>query len=219
MCKSKWFKFIVQIWKGYIRLPCTFPNEGAYRGNKHSEQCKMIKILNKTRIVRIVSFQTSLRRSLDPRHYTSRPSFQMSDVGCRMSDVGCRISNVGCQISDAGCWMSDLGCRMSDVRSRMSDVGCRISGVGCRMSDVESRMAPIRRGHWDFRFCGFGYFLDRFFGFCCKRLRFFGFGGHCGLRIFRFLASGFRFSWKILAVFRFWYPMWCVRKQGSEWGS
>ena len=49
-------------------------------------------------------------------------------------------------------------------------------------------------GHWDFRFCGFGYFLDRFFGFCCKRLRFFGFGGHCGLRIFRFLASGFRFS-------------------------
>ena len=25
-------------------------------------------------------------------------------------------------------------------------------------------------GHWDFRFCGFGYFLDRFFGF----------GGHCG---------------------------------------
>ena len=63
-------------------------------------------------------------------------------------------------------------------------------------------------GHWDFRFCGFGYLLDRFFGFCCKRLRFFGFGGHCGLRIFRFLASGFRFSWKILAVFRFWYPMW-----------
>ena len=38
------------------------------------------------------------------------------------------------------------------------------------------------------------FFLDRFFGFCCKRLRFFGFGGHWGLRIFRFLASGFRFS-------------------------
>ena len=55
---------------------------------------------------------------------------------------------------------------------------------------------------------GFGYFLDRFFSFCCKRLSFFGFGGHCGLRIFRFLASGFRFSWKILAVFQFWYPMW-----------
>ena len=144
MCESKWFKFIVQIWKGYIRLPCTFPNEGAYRGNKHSEQCKMLKILNKTRIVRIVSFQTSLRRSLDPRHYTSRPSFQMSDVGCRMSDVGCRMSDVesrmsdvrsrmsdvGCQISDAGCRMSDLGCRMSDVESRVSDVGCRMSNLG-----------------------------------------------------------------------------------------
>ena len=43
---------------------------------------------------------------------------------------------------------------------------------------------PLRGGHWDFRFCGFGYFLDRFFGF----------GVQCGLRIFRFLASGFRFS-------------------------
>ena len=47
----------------------------------------------------------------------------------------------------------------------------------------------FRGGHWDFRFCGFGYFLDRFFGFCCKRLRFVGFGGHCGLRIFRFLCK------------------------------
>ena len=76
----------------------------------------MIKILNKTRIVRIVSFQTSLRRFLDPRHYTSRPSFQMSDVASRMSDVGCR--------------MLDVGCRMSDVESRMSDVGFRMSNVG-----------------------------------------------------------------------------------------
>ena len=45
-----------------------------------------------------------------------------------------------------------------------------------------------------FGFAVLAIFLDRFFGFCCKRLRFFGFGGHCGLRIFRFLASGFRFS-------------------------
>ena len=37
-------------------------------------------------------------------------------------------------------------------------------------------------GHWDFRFCRFGYLLDRFFGFCDK-----------DLQIFRFLASGFRF--------------------------
>ena len=43
---------------------------------------------------------------------------------------------------------------------------------------------------------GFGYFLDRFFGFIAKKLWFFGFGVHCrgGLRIFRFLAFGFRFS-------------------------
>ena len=26
-------------------------------------------------------------------------------------------------------------------------------------------MNPFRGGHWDFRFCGFGYFFDRFFGF------------------------------------------------------
>ena len=102
----------------------------------------MITILNKTRIVRIVSFQTSLRRSLDPRHYTSRSSFQMSDVESRMSVVGCRMSNLGCR-------MSDLGCRLSDVKSRMSDVGCQIWDVGCRMSDVElisdvrCQMAPI----------------------------------------------------------------------------
>ena len=38
---------------------------------------------------------------------------------------------------------------------------------------------PLRGGHWDFRFCGFGYFFDRFFGFCVKNLRFFGFGVHC----------------------------------------
>ena len=40
---------------------------------------------------------------------------------------------------------------------------------------------------------GFGYFLHRFFGFCGKRLRFFGFGVHCGFGIFRVLASGFGF--------------------------
>ena len=98
----------------------------------------MIKILNKTRIVRIVSFQTSLRLTLDPRNYTPRPSFQMSDVESRMSDVGCQISDVESR-------MSDVGCRMSDVESRMSDVGCQIWDVGCRMSDLgcESRMSNL----------------------------------------------------------------------------
>ena len=92
----------------------------------------MIKLLNKTRIVRIFSFQTSLRRSLDRRHYTSRPSFQMSDVESRKSDVRCRMSNLGCR-------MSDVGCRISDVRS----VGCQISDVGCRMLDIKSRMSVV----------------------------------------------------------------------------
>ena len=54
-------------------------------------------------------------------------------------------------------------------------------------------------GFW---FCGFGYFLDRFFGFCAKKLRFFGFGVHYSVRILRFLAFGFRFSGKILTGFR-----------------
>ena len=60
----------------------------------------------------------------------------------------------------------------------------------------------IGGGHWDFWFCGFGYFLDSFFGLCAKKVRFFGFGVHCGLFIFRFLAFGFRFSRKILTGFR-----------------
>ena len=102
----------------------------------------MIKLLNKTRIVRIVSFQTSLRRSLDPRHYTSRPSFQMSDVESRKSDVGCRMSDVESRMSDVRC-RSDVESRMSDqsdVKSGMWDVECwhiksRMSDIGARMSD------------------------------------------------------------------------------------
>ena len=96
----------------------------------------MIKILNKTGIVRIVSFQTSLCKPLDPRHYTSRPSFQMSDVESRMSDVGCQISDVGCRISDVGCRISDVRCRMSNLRYQMSDVKSGMSDLECRMSNV-----------------------------------------------------------------------------------
>ena len=36
-------------------------------------------------------------------------------------------------------------------------------------------------GHWGFRFCGFGYFLDRFFGFCAKKTSVFRFC--CSLRV------------------------------------
>ena len=96
----------------------------------------MIKILNKTRIVRIVSFQTSLRRSLDLRNYTSRPSFQMSDVESRMSDVACRMSDVESRMSDVESRMSaDVGCQIWDVGSRMSNLGCPMSDLGCWMSD------------------------------------------------------------------------------------
>ena len=58
----------------------------------------------------------------------------------------------------------------------------------------------------------FGFAVLAFFRsvFCAKRLRFFGFGVRCDLRISRFLASGFRFSGKIIVVFRFYYPMWFV---------
>ena len=65
-----------------------------------------------------------------------------------------------------------------------------------------------RGGHWDFRALRFWLFFRSVF--CAKRLRFFGFGVRCGLRISRFLTSGFRFSWKIILVFRFYYPMWFV---------
>ena len=57
------------------------------------------------------------------------------------------------------------------------------------------------------RFFGFCVKKIRLFGFCVKKLRFFGFGVHYGLRIFRFLAFGFRFSQKTPTGFRIWYAM------------
>ena len=55
---------------------------------------------------------------------------------------------------------------------------------------------------------GFGHFLDRFFRFRTKKLRFFGFGVFCGLRVFLLLAFGFQFSANILAVFQIWQSLW-----------
>ena len=49
------------------------------------------------------------------------------------------------------------------------------------------------------RFWLFFRSVFRFFGFCAKN---FGFGVHCGLRIFHFLEFGFWFSRKILMGFR-----------------
>ena len=119
----------------------------------------MIKILNKTRIVRIVSFQPHFVGLLDPRHYTSRPSFQMSDVesrmfadvGCQIWDVGCRMSDVECRISDVECWMSNLVCRISDIRCRISDVGCRMAPISFRTTPVCSviRKRAAKSGLYD----------------------------------------------------------------------
>ena len=64
----------------------------------------------------------------------------------------------------------------------------------------------LRGGHWDFRVCGFGQFLVRFFGFRSQKLRFSGFGISCGLRIFSNLAFGFRFLSTMMAVFRILLP-------------
>ena len=46
------------------------------------------------------------------------------------------------------------------------------------------------RGALGYSVCGFGYFLDRFFGF----------GVHCGFFDFNF--------WFLVLVFWLWYPMW-----------
>ena len=56
---------------------------------------------------------------------------------------------------------------------------------------VGSQRILKRVGHWDFRFCGFGYLLDRFFGF----------GVHCGLRIFRLFSNWFSVFMKNTSVF------------------
>ena len=50
------------------------------------------------------------------------------------------------------------------------------------------------RNEGDIGIFGFAVLAIFWIGFCAKRLRFFGFGVRFGLRIFRFLASGFRFS-------------------------
>ena len=92
-----------------------------------------------------------------------------------MLDVRSRMPDVGCQISDVGCRMSNLGFRMSDV--------------GCRISD-----GTYKEGALGFSVLRFWLFFRSVFRSLLQKTSVFGFGGHCGLRIFRFLASGFRFS-------------------------
>ena len=67
--------------------------------------------------------------------------------------------------------------------------------IQVRVTIVGGRIRSLIEGDIGiFGFTVLAIFLDRFFGFCAKRLRFLGFGVRCGLRIFRFLASGFRLS-------------------------
>ena len=64
-------------------------------------------------------------------------------------------------------------------------------------------------GHWDFRFCGFGYLLGRFFRFLCRKTTVFRFGVHSGWRILRFKRLVFNIHKKKSVGLRVWYPMWC----------
>ena len=60
----------------------------------------------------------------------------------------------------------------------------------------------LMRGAWGFSvFAVLAIFLDRFSVFVPKKFGFFGFGIHCGLRIFRILAFGFREKYD--SIFRF----------------
>lgn len=59
-----------------------------------------------------------------------------------------------------------------------------------------------------FGFVVLAVFQIRFSVFFARKLPFFGFAVHCGLRIFRYFALDFRFSSKMLMSFRIWYPMW-----------
>ena len=90
-------------------------------------------------------------------------------------------------------------------RSAAAEVLCTVSTT---LTRCLMQRNTNKRGTLGFSVLRFWLFLDRFFGFRVKRLRLFGFGVHCGLRIFRFLSSGFRFSKKLLAIFRFCYPIW-----------
>ena len=69
----------------------------------------------------------------------------------------------------------------------------------------------LRGGRWDFRFCGFGQFLVRFFGFIfALKNWFFGFIVLRGLRVFSNLVFSFRFLSTMMAVFRIFPAVQCI---------
>ena len=90
---------------------------------------------------------------------------------------------------------------------RLFSIPC-ILHLGPSAPAAQGTLQLIEGGVGIFGFAVLANFLDRFFGFCTEKLRFFGFGICCGLRFFRFLAFGFRFSAKIQEFFRIWYLMW-----------
>ena len=101
-------------------------------------------------------------------------------------------------------------CKTVQVKSKL--MSCKLSLKRKEQKERRSITTYIdvlscRRGALGFSIFAVLAIFKIAFGFCAKKLRFFGFGVHCGLRIFRILAFGFRFSRKILTGFRIWYPM------------
>jgi len=81
----------------------------------------------------------------------------------------------------------------SDILLKTTALKAAVKCKGFLVSKSKGSARACRK-EGDIGIFGFGNFLDRFFGFCATRLRFFDFGVRFGLRIFRFLASGCRFS-------------------------
>ena len=65
-------------------------------------------------------------------------------------------------------------------------------------------------GDWDFWSCGFGYFLDQYFGFCAIKLQFFGFGAKKNFG-FRFWCS-LRFA--DFPFFNIWFSVFAKNTKG-----
>jgi len=81
----------------------------------------------------------------------------------------------------------------SDILLKTTALKAAVKCKGFLVSKSKGSARACRK-EGDIGIFGFGNFLDRFSGFCATRLRFFDFGVRFGLRIFRFLASGCRFS-------------------------
>lgn len=70
------------------------------------------------------------------------------------------------------------------------------------ITNVSFTELSVKMGALGFSIYGFGHFLDRFFGFCAKKLWFFDFGVCCDLRFLCYFAHGFRLPAKMRSGFR-----------------